>query len=156
MEDAHSTKDFQALRDRMILCDNVSRSMIREFDKKKPILIGLDWLDYIVNAVKPRIGERLGIRRSDYDILLRKYFEDIYKILLNLFEIMNPDGKIAWVVGDSLVLDVYIPTDLLTMLIEDKIGFQLELVEIDRIRCSGIRRSFILRESIIYFKKKRK
>ncbi|UCE09573.1 MAG: hypothetical protein JSW61_11455 [Candidatus Thorarchaeota archaeon] len=150
MEDAQSTADFRELRDRMILCDNVSRKMIQEYEEQ-PDLFDLDWVTYVTRATRPRMRERLGIRRKDYHILIRKYFEDIYRVLCRIHDSMRPGGKVAWVVGDSLILDVYIPTDLITMMVAEKAGFRPMGIEIDRVRRSGIRRSFVLRESIVYF-----
>lgn len=152
MDDAQSTTDLRILRDTMIVCDNVSRTMIKEYAKTEKVFDEI-WFSYLITAVESRMKERIGIRRSDYPIIIRKYFEDIYKVLKNLYLVMNDGGKVAWVVGDSLILDVYIPTDLLTMVIAEKIGFKPLRVEIDRKRRSGIRRSFILRESVLYFKK---
>lgn len=152
MGDAKSTKDMRELRDQMVLCDNVSRKMMKEYAQNPPIL-SIDWLDYLIAAVEPRMRERLGIRRKDYPILLRKYFEDIYYVLQRMYESMKSGAKVAWVVGDSLILDVYIPTDLLTMVIANVIGYKLRRIEIDRVRRSGIRRSFILRESVLFFEK---
>ncbi|MHA2132357.1 MAG: hypothetical protein ACW99J_00645 [Candidatus Thorarchaeota archaeon] len=152
MEDAHSTADFRALRDRMVLCDNVSRKMIRDYEEQ-PNLFELDWVTYVTTATRPRMRERLGIRRRDYPVLIRKYFEDIHRVLCRIFDSMQPGGKVAWVVGDSLILDVYVPTDLITMMVAENVGFKPEGIEIDRVRRSGIRRSFLLRESILSFSK---
>jgi DNA modification methylase len=152
MEDAASTKDLGELRDRMVLCDNVSRSMMKSYAEQSPLL-SIDWLDYIIAASKPRMRERIGIRRKDYPILLRKYFEDIYMVLSNMYKSINDGARVAWVVGDSLILDVYVPTDLITMMIAQKIGYRPTGIEIDRTRRSGIRRTFTLRESILYFQK---
>jgi len=152
MEDAASTKDLSELRDRMVLCDNVSRSMMKSYAEQPPLL-SIDWLDYIVAATKPRMRERIGIRRKDYPILLRKYFEDIHVVLSNMYKSINDGARVAWVVGDSLILDVYVPTDLITMMIAQRIGYRPTGVEIDRTRRSGIRRAFALRESILYFQK---
>ncbi|TFF92007.1 hypothetical protein EU545_02330 [Candidatus Thorarchaeota archaeon] len=152
LDDASSTKDLRHLRDRMILCDNVSRRMIRDY-ALRPRLFDHDWLDYIMSAVKPRMTERVGIRRTDYSVLLRKYFEDIFLVLQNIFGTMRAGGEVAWVVGDSLILDVYVPTDLLTMEIAETVGFKPEGIEVGRVRRSGIRRSFKLRESVLYFRK---
>ncbi|MGY5862519.1 MAG: hypothetical protein RTU09_09145, partial [Candidatus Thorarchaeota archaeon] len=152
MEDAISTKELGELRDRMVLCDNVSRSMMKSYAEQPPIL-SIDWLDYIIAASKPRMRERIGIRRKDYPMLLRKYFEDIHMVLSNMYESINDGAKVAWVVGDSLILDVYVPTDLITMMIAKKTGYRLTGIEIDRTRRSGIRRTFALRESILYFQK---
>jgi len=155
MGDALSTSDLRALRDEMILCDNVSRTMIKDY-AKQPKLFSNDWIDYIVEAAKPRMKERIGIRRKDYPILLRKYFEDIYSVLQKIYKTMNDNGKVAWVVGDSLILDVYVPTDLITMILAKMIGFKPVKIEIHRVRRSGIRRSFILRESVLYFEKSKR
>lgn len=152
MEDATSTKELQILRDQMVLCDNVSRKMIKDYGDQ-PAVVELDWLQYITQAIQPRMRERVGIRRTDYPLLVRKYFEDIYKVLTNIYKVMNKGGRVAWVVGDSLLTDVYVPTDLLTMMMAEQIGFELDKVEVDRVRRSGIRRSFVLRESVLYFSK---
>ncbi len=152
LDDASSTKDLRHLRDRMILCDNVSRRMIRNY-ASQPRLFEHEWLDYLMSAVRPRMVERVGIRRTDYSILLRKYFEDIFLVLQKVLGAMRDNGHVAWVVGDSLILDVYVPTDLLTMEIAEVVGFTPIGMEVGRVRRSGIRRRFKLRESVLYFKK---
>ncbi|MFW9991573.1 MAG: DNA methyltransferase [Candidatus Odinarchaeota archaeon] len=152
MEDVASTKELGELRDKMIVCDNVSRTMMKEY-AKKPESVDIDWLDYIIKAIKPRMRERIGIRRTDYPLIVRKYFEDIQQVLEKIHAAMNEGGKVAWVLGDSLIVDVYVPTDLLTMILAKQTGFKLLEINIDRQRRSGVRRSFILRESVLYFEK---
>ena len=53
------------------------------------------------------------------------------------------------VVGDSLIADVYVPTDLLIAKMGVDLGLGIEKVEKARDRRSGQIRSYTLRESII-------
>jgi hypothetical protein len=70
-----------------------------------------------------------------------------------VYEAMNDGGRFILVVGDSLIADVYIPTDLLISRIGRDIGLHIEGIEKARERRSGQIRSYKLRETIITLKK---
>ncbi len=150
---ANSTKDLRELRDSMVTCDNISRQSVKEYNQtdrewKNP------WLEEIIDEFEKRIENRPDIRRSDYDVIVGKYFDDMYSVMENMEKAMKTGGKMSYVVGDSLIQDVYVPTDLILAKQAEDLGFEIEEVVIGRKRHSGIRRSFILRETTTILKKK--
>ena len=85
--------------------------------------------------------------------IVHKYFDDLYVIMKNVTEAINRGGRFILVVGDSLIADVYVPTDLLLARIGKEIGLSIEKIEKARNRRSGQIRSYKLRESIITLRK---
>jgi len=62
---------------------------------------------------------------------------------------LRKNGRFVLVLGDSLIADTYVPTDLIIAKIGQELGFQIESIEKARSRRSGQIRSYKLRESII-------
>ncbi|MCL4480127.1 MAG: site-specific DNA-methyltransferase [Candidatus Thermoplasmatota archaeon] len=152
LEHAKSTKGLKKIKDRMIVCDNVSKGLIKNYRDAKRVYRDI-WLDHIEENLRKNMAERVSLRRDDYDIIVRKYFDDMYKVIKNIHRATKQSGRLVLVVGDSLIIDVYVPTDLILTRIAEKVGFQLEKIQITRSRRSGIRRSFRLRETVTYLKK---
>jgi hypothetical protein len=73
----------------------------------------------------------------------------MYRVMSNVVPSLNLGGRFILVVGDSLVADVYIPTDLLIARIGLDLGLGIERIEKARDRRSGQIRSYKLRESIV-------
>jgi len=152
LEHANSTKDLKKIKDEMIVCDNVSTGLIREYEKQPRVYFD-PWLECIENMLTENIKTRESIRRRDYPVIVRKYFDEMYKVIANVSTATKKDGMLILVVGDSLVTDVYIPTDLILARIAEDLGFRIEKIQITRSRRSGIRRTFRLRETITYLRK---
>lgn len=91
-------------------------------------------------------------KQKRYDILVIKYFNDIFKIFNEIYKILKDGAKIWWVVGDSGHYGIHIPTDILTAYIAQHVGFQFEGEEILRIR-NASRHKLKLKEVILMFKK---
>jgi hypothetical protein len=72
----------------------------------------------------------------------------------NIVKVMKTKARFILVVGDSLIADVYVPTDLLVARIGQDLGLYLEKIEKARERRSGQIRSYKLRETIITLQKK--
>lgn len=149
---ASSTKDFADLRNGLVVCDNVSRRFLKKYSKSKRVYHS-DWLRYIEEMLSLRMEELPRPRRDDYPIVVRKYFDDLYQVIDKVYESLKINGQLVMVVGDSLICDVYVPTDLILVEIGREIGFSLDKLVVARHRRSGIRRSFKLRETISYLKK---
>jgi hypothetical protein len=105
-------------------------------------------LEYIVKKIKQNINEREKYRRKDMHLIVHKYFDDLFQVMGKVYDGLKDGGRFVLVVGDSLIADVYVPTDLLIAKIGSDIGFEIESVEIARERRSGQRRDFRLRETI--------
>lgn len=153
MDFAESTTDLKELRDSMVTCDNISRESVKKYEEEGRKW-SHPWLEEIIEEFEKRIENRPDIRRSDYDIIAGKYFDDMYSVMENVSKSMKPGAKMAYVVGDSLIQDVYVPTDLILAKQAEDLGLEIEEIIIGRKRYSGIRRSFVLRETTTILRKK--
>ena len=81
--------------------------------------------------------------------IVHKYFDDMYQVMKTASVSLKKGGRFILVVGDSLIADVYVPTDLLLAKIGRDIGLEIESIEKARSRRSGQVRSYKLRETVI-------
>lgn len=140
--------ELKRIKDDMVVCDNVSKGLIRDFSMLRPAYIN-DWLAEIKENIELNIRRRGTYRRKDMAYIVLKYFDDMYKIMRNVVSAMKHGGRFILVVGDSLIADVYVPTDLLLAKIGLDLGLEIEKIEKARVRRSGQIRSYKLRESIV-------
>jgi len=147
-----SQKDAKKIKDQMVVCDNVSKGLIKFFSISKKRYVN-HWIDEIKQNIKKNIQTRGAYRRMDMPEIVHKYFDDMYNIMENVYRAMNKGGRFVLVVGDSLIADVYVPTDIIIAKIGQDLGLKIEKVELARNRRSGQIRSYRLRESILTLKK---
>lgn len=140
--------DLRKLRDQMVSCDNISRAAIRQFAKEETRFED-EWLNKIVENIRLRVQKKGTFRRNDMHLVVKKYFEDLYQTFDKVYAGLDNDGHFVIVIGDSLIAGTYIPTDLILAKIGERIGFNIEDIQLARIRRSGQRRSFELRETIV-------
>lgn len=143
-----SHQEAANLKKRMVVCDNISRVFMRSFKDKKEVYNN-EWIDRVFDLLKEEMENRDNYRRKDMHLIVKKYFDDLYQIMKNVFYSLNENGIFVLVIGDSLIADVYIPTDLILAKIGSDIGFSVADISIARKRRSGQRRGFQLRESIV-------
>lgn len=148
-----SHAEAKAIKDEMVVCDNVSKGLTRQFALEKNKYED-DWLELIVNKIEENIGHRGKYRRMDMPYIVHKYFDDMYKVFARVIPSLETDGRFVLVVGDSLIADVYLPTDLLLARMGTKLGMEIEKIELARNRRSGQVRTYKLRETIITLRKK--
>lgn len=148
LEFVHSQKDLKKIKDDMVVCDNVSKGLIREF-YESPSTYTNHWIEEIKTNIKKNIVRRGAYRRQDMPYIVHKYFDDMFKVIKNVVPSLRRGGRFILVVGDSLIADVYVPTDLLIARIGQDLGLKIEKIEKARERRSGQIRSYRLRESII-------
>jgi hypothetical protein len=152
-------KQLKKIKDEMVVCDNVSKGLIKSFCQKKIAsendIYTNDWIENIKVDIKKNIQRRGNYRRLDMPYIVHKYFDDLYRVMRNAVDSLNPGGRFVLVIGDSLIADVYVPTDLLIARIGKDLGLTIEKVEKARTRHSGQIRSYRLRESIITLKKEK-
>jgi len=97
--------------------------------------------------------KRLDIKNGKkYDIAVLEYFNDIYKILSEIYKRMNYGSKNIWVVGDSGLYGEHIRTDLWTGKISELAGFEFSGLDVLRERRAS-RHKIKLRESVVYMEK---
>ena len=85
--------------------------------------------------------------------IVHKYFDDMFRIMKKVIGRIKPEGRFILVVGDSLIADTYIPTDLIIARIGKELGMKIEGIEKARTRRSGQIRSYKLRETVVILKK---
>lgn len=141
-------KDLKKIKDEMVVCDNVSKGLIEEFYRSKMTYTN-DWIEEIKANINKNIAKRGSYRRQDMPYIVHKYFDDLYNVMRNVVSSLNNGGRFILVVGDSLIADVYVPTDLLIAKIGLDLGLDIEKIEKARERRSGQIRSYKLRESVI-------
>jgi hypothetical protein len=149
---ANSQKELKKIKDSMVVCDNVSKGLIREFYHSNSTYTN-NWIEDIKMQIKANIIRRGRYRRVDMPYIVHKYFDDLYKVMRSVVSALNPQGRFILVVGDSLIADVYVPTDLLIAKMGVDLGLDIEMVEKARERRSGQIRSYKLRESIVTLRK---
>jgi len=148
LEFVHSQRDLKKIKDDMVVCDNVSKGLIRRF-YESPSTYTNHWIEEIKADIQRNIARRGAYRRQDMQYIVHKYFDDLYKVMKNVVSSLKSGGRFILVVGDSLIADVYVPTDLLIAKIGLDSGLKIEKIEKARERRSGQIRSYKLRESII-------
>lgn len=143
-------RELKSIKDDMVVCDNVSRGLINDFASSDGKYTN-DWLEQIKDEMASNIARRGNYRRPDMPNIVNKYFDDMYRVMRHVARSIHPGGRFLLVVGDSLIADTYVPTDLMLARIgmEPEIGLQLESIEKARHRASGQVRSYRLRETIV-------
>ena len=144
-------KGAKSIKDDMVVCDNVSKGMISNFSRSQ--FYTNSWLDNITEKISDNIKIRQSYRRNDMPWIVRKYFDDMYRIMSRVAGALNDNGRFVLVVGDSLIADTYVPTDLILAKIGTELGLQIESIELARNRRSGQIRDYILRETIVTLRK---
>ncbi len=96
--------------------------------------------------------------KKSYDLMLIGYFNDMYKIITEVYRVLKKDTKALFVLGDSAPYGVYIPTDKLIGEIGCAIGFDSYSLEIlrkrgDKWKGNPQRHHVSLRESIVILEK---
>ncbi len=146
-----SHKEAKAIKDDMIVCDNVSKGLIKDFSRSE--YYTNSWLEDIIESISCNIQTRQTYRRSDMSSIVRKYFDDMNKVIGRVSKALNNGGRFILVVGDSLIADTYVPTDLILARIGTEHGLDIESLELARNRHSGQVRDYRLRETVITLRK---
>ncbi|MGQ3683406.1 MAG: hypothetical protein ACUBOA_00015 [Candidatus Loosdrechtia sp.] len=146
------SKDAKKVKDSLVVCDNVSKGLIKTFAQSNSKYSN-NWIEEIKTNIEKNIKRRGNYRRSDMPHIVHKYFDDMYKVMSIVTKSLKPNSRFILVVGDSLIADVYIPTDLLLAKIGTELGLTIEKIEKARNRRSGQVRNYRLRETIITLKR---
>jgi len=149
---AQNHKQLKHVKDEMVVCDNVSKGLIREFATHNTKYTN-EWLEDIKNNIRENIERRGSYRRPDMPNIVHKYFDDMYRVMKPVIQAIRPNGRFILVIGDSLIADTYLPTDLMLARIGKELGMEIEKIEKARNRRSGQIRSYKLRETIVTLRK---
>lgn len=146
------TKDAKKVKDSLVVCDNVSKGLIKIFTESNSKYTN-NWIEEIKINIAENIERRGNYRRNDMPHIVHKYFDDMYKVMKTVTKSLKQNGRFILVVGDSLIADVYVPTDLILARIGTELGLTVEKIERARNRHSGQVRNYRLRETIVTLKK---
>ncbi len=96
--------------------------------------------------------------KKNYDLMVIGYFNDMYKILKDVYRVLKPKTKALFILGDSAPYGIHIPTDRLIGEIGVCIGFSSYTMEVLRKRGekwkgNPQRHNISLQESIIILEK---
>ena len=92
--------------------------------------------------------------KKSYDLMVAGYFEDMFKVVEQVWRVLKPGGVFVLVLGDSAPYGVYVPTDFIIGDLALAVGFESYQVEMLRTRGgkwagNPQRHKEILRESIV-------
>lgn len=96
--------------------------------------------------------------KKSYDLMVIGYFNDIYKVIKEVYRVLKPDSSALFVLGDSAPYGVHIPTDRLIGEIGCSIGFKSYSLEVlrkrgDKWKANPQRHGVSLQESIVILEK---
>jgi hypothetical protein len=148
----NKSKDAKTIKDSLVVCDNVSKGLIKTFTQTNSKYSN-NWIEEIRTNIVENIKRRGAYRRSDMPHIVHKYFDDMHKVMKRVTKSLKQNGRFILVVGDSLIADVYVPTDLILAKIGSELGLSIEKIERARNRHSGQIRNYRLRETIVTLKK---
>jgi len=149
---AENHKQLKQVKDDMVVCDNVSKGLIRNFALNSGRYLN-PWIDEIKQNIYANIQRRGNYRRKDMPEIVHKYFDDMHKVMQKVVVALRNKGRFILVIGDSLIADTYLPTDLIIARMGQEMGLSIERIEKARNRHSGQIRSYKLRETIVTLRK---
>ena len=145
-------KEAKRIKDQMVVCDNVSKHITRDFSKASTSYSNR-WIAEIKEGLVESIRKRQFYRRLDMPEIVHKYFDDLWSVYQRILPHLKNGGRFVLVVGDSFIADVYLPTDLILARMGQEYGLEIERIELARRRRSGQVLSYKLRETIVTLRK---
>ena len=96
--------------------------------------------------------------KKSYDLMVIGYFNDVYKVMKEVYRVLKPNSSALFVLGDSAPYGVHIPTDKLIGEIGCSIGFKSYSLEAlrkrgDKWKANPQRHGVSLQESIVILEK---
>jgi DNA modification methylase len=152
MDFVRSYEELAALRASMVACDNIPRATATGH-KPSDAVRSDKWLEAIVTEIGKNIQTKGVYRRDDMGSIVRKYFDDLIPAVQSVFSALKPGGRFVVVNGDSLIAGTYVPGDMIFARIAQRVGFVVESFDLARVRRSGQRRGYLLRESVTTLRK---
>jgi DNA modification methylase len=139
-------------------------TQINRSDERYEILDGFsrecpEVSQFVRNSVEQlsTIRKTKGGKKS-YDLMVAGYFNDMYRIIKDVYRVLKPNTYTLFVLGDSAPYGVHIPTDKLIGDIGLSIGFKSYEIEVlrtrgDKWKANPQRHTIPLREGIVILKK---
>mgnify|MGYP001066690105 CR=1 FL=1 len=160
---AKSWKDItEKVRDRLMIA--ATTQIRREAFGRQPLSEELMHLDKsLYEELMGKIQE-LGAKRlhkggkKSYDLMVAGYFNDMVKVMQQMYRVMKPQSTSVWILGDSAPYGVYIPTEEYLGRLACAVGFRTYSIEVLRRRGhkwahNPQRHKVALKESVLYIEK---
>jgi DNA modification methylase len=154
MDMVGSYQDLKHLRATMVACDNSPREAITGC-KPRRTTSSDEWITSVQAGIETNIKAKAAYRRNDMGAIVTKYFDDLVPVIENAYCSLRPGGRFVVVNGDSLMAGTYVPGDMIFARLASRVGFNVNSFDIARVRRSGQRRGYLLRESITVLQKPR-
>jgi len=90
--------------------------------------------EHFVQIIEPLFSYLKGQKLWDKKIpsMVWFYFEDMYRLLKNLYKILKPNGTCVIVVGNSAYANAVIPVDVLLANLSREVGFECDTIDVAR------------------------
>ncbi|MCY4489856.1 MAG: DNA methyltransferase [Thaumarchaeota archaeon] len=126
------------VRDKLITAATTQVSVSKDMEKAKMPTVK-DLSTTIHSDISRLISHMSDMRnikpgKKRYDIMTGGYFEDLSKVMIEMYEIMPKNGHAIMVLGDSAPYGVHVPTDVLIGRIGKAIGFKQYKIKVLRER----------------------
>ena len=143
-------KDYQDMKElrNKTLCSHLNNLRKRDIFYKNHLVE-----DYI------KLIENQELWDDRIPLMIRAYFEDMYKVLRGVYEMLKNNSYCVIVIGNSSYGNIPLPTDLILADISKEIGFKEIKIEVSRIlgtssqQTNNIINKDLLRESLVIIKK---
>lgn len=120
--------------------------------------VELKTIDFLENLI-PMIEEK-ELWSKKIPSMLRCYFHDMFTLLEDCYRVLEDDGFCSIIVSNSAYGGIIVPTDLILADYAEKIGFEVDKIEVDRYIITSSQQyeatkenKQFLRESLICLKK---
>jgi len=117
----------------------------------------------VTSFIKDSVMKLSDIRKTkggkkSYDLMVVGYFNDMHKILKEVYRVLKPQTQALFILGDSAPYGIHIPTDKLIGEIGCDIGFDSYSIEVlrkrgDKWKANPQRHGVSLQESIVILEK---
>jgi len=124
----------------------------------KPVLPPVDLPIELLKRIK--ILSQSKLTNPRHPQMVEGYFQDLHHCLKDNYRYLKNGGYAAWVVWNSSLSGIQFPVDVLLAEIAENIGFNVEAIECVRLTGTSAQQAKlygdkVLRESVVYLRKKR-
>ncbi|GGM40491.1 hypothetical protein GCM10011351_28320 [Paraliobacillus quinghaiensis] len=113
-------KDFRTLRN-MAIRSHVNGSVNPKMEHEYELI------NWITNEI-----DRFDLWDNKIPRMIRGYFDDMTLVLKNFYNLLNDNGNVAIVVGNSAYKGFIVPTDLMLANIANQLGFKVDKIGVCR------------------------
>lgn len=129
-----SEEEMKALRNNMIVATHrISKEKLRE---------KTTYSDQVLEDCCQKLAESPPSWFPDAHYMIRRFFDDMYRVFIQMYNVLKPEGCCVFVVGDSQFASIPVPTHIICSNIATKVGFRsIELKNVRRRRTGAERKT---------------